>query len=261
MTLQTGTDFSTLPGVNYPVTACDIDTLDAAESLVFWIGGIPKIRKANQTTDDYAVELTGFSRDQNNPLLPEYDPNSAGGGTAGVDYQSNRTETLFQFDPKRLVDSDKDGWPEYVPDFGGTNDETPPYVYFDSGSYGVLPRYPDNNHPVADWGFALPYLIRYTPNSADTKQYPLASNFANADSFQIICAGADNKFGQVPTSIATLTKAFRRLVVYPRGEYYERKNGSNPPISSDWKSIDGEEYDNLTNFTESKLETEFGTSN
>jgi len=253
-TLSSGTIFVG-SGVYSTITRCWLDHMDAAEALVFWLGGIPKIWTAND--EEYEVELTGFSRDPNNPFLPEYDPNP-GTGTVGVDYQPNRTTPLFEFDPRRLVDSDKDGWPEYVPDMGGTADETPPYAYFDASTYGVLPFYPSMNHPrLSDWGVARPYLIRYT---RDGNQLPLPASFAAAETFQIICAGADNQFGTSDPALA-VEAVVHQLPVYTEGKYYDLVgdpyDAMAPNAIDTPGSIDAEQFDNLTNFSESKLENEF----
>lgn len=262
------TEFPT--GSTYAVTFCDLGTMDAAESLVFWLGGIPKIWKANNTTGEFEVELTGFSLDPTNPLLPETNPPS-GGNVAGEDYQSERTAPLFEFDTRRLVDADQDGWPEYIPSTGSAQ-EAPPYVYFDSASYADLPYYPpfDFSAGVETWGVARPYLIRYT-SLADA--LPLPGSFASAEKFQIICGGADNKYCELRATDSsnntygdanndlTLPQAeveelVNLLPVYREGTFYNRN--VDPRTTG---SIDAPQFDNLTNFLESKLENEFNSGN
>lgn len=223
-----------------PAAGCDLQSLDAAESLVFWLGGLPRIIWA--TAERYEVELTGFAADPSAPLLPKVD-------------QPKRTKVLFDFDHRRLVDSDMDGWPEYVPDFDGAGPGTPPYVYFDAGSYTMLPSHPMEWHPAmssaADsWGFARPYLKTYTPN--DPQQHPLASDFAAADRFQLICAGADQKYAQLDATTAlALGEARNELTVYPRGQSTVRG-------STTWQPIAAAQYDNLANFLDSTLEHALG---
>lgn len=257
-TLLTGT---ALPvGATYGgLTGCNLNTMDAAEALVFWLGGIPKIWKADTNTGEFEVELTGFSKDPSNPFLPEYDL-PAGGGTAGVDFQPERTPPLFEFDPQRLIDADKDGWPEYVPDLGSAAQQTPPFVYFDAASYTDIPFYPPVSHPANassnNWGLAHPYLIRYTPNSSDAEEIPLPSNFANEATFQIISSGADLKFGQLAGSaLPAVQAAADQMTILPEGEYYTRKSGD-PNDPADRKPIEPEDFDNLTNFADSTLENE-----
>lgn len=219
---------------------CDLQNLDAAESLVFWLGGLPRIIWA--TAERYEVELTGFAADPAAPLLPKVD-------------QPQRTNTLFDFDHRRLVDSDMDGWPEYVPDFDGAGPNTPPFVYFDAASYTWLPSYPMQWHPsmssAADnWGLARPYLKTYTPN--DPQQHPVVTDFAAADGFQLICAGADGKYSQLDeTTALAFNEAKNALTVYPRGQFTVRG-------STTWQPIAAAQYDNLANFLDSTLEHALG---
>lgn len=244
-------------GGSYVLENCDLKTMDAAEALVFWLGGMPKIWKAND--EEYEVELTGFSKDPANPFLPEYDWVTPGPGTVGTHYQPERTPPLFEFDTRRLVDTDKDGWPEYVPDLGGSSSDAAPYVYFDAGTYGIFPYYPPNNHPMmasasTSWGIARPYLIRYT---STTNDLPLPASYAAADAFQIICAGADGKYGTLNGVTQTDIEAVaKKIPVYTEGKTYDLTIDPADP-----GSIDALEFDNLTNFLESKLENEFNSGN
>lgn len=73
-----------------------LDTLDEAEMLVFWIGGL------REKPDSH--KLVGFGENPRAPL----DSSKAAGG-------------LFEFDPARLVDTDNDQWLEYqTPQLSGT---------------------------------------------------------------------------------------------------------------------------------------------
>jgi len=225
------------------ITQCSVSNLDAAESLVFWLGGLPQVVWA--TDARYEVELTGFSIDPSSPFVAKT-------------VQPRRTEVLFDFDRRRLVDSDQDGWPEYVPDFDNADVTTPPFVYFDAGSYGFLPSYPLDWHPALaagldGWGFARPYLVSYTPDQTnDPEQHPRPTNFASANSFQLICAGADQRYSQLDSLTGpAINEAKNELTVYPRGQFIVRK-------SNTWHPIDGSQYDNLTNFIESTLQRDLG---
>ncbi len=240
--IETAINHATVPdNPGYvPAAGCDVQNLDAAESLVFWLGGLPRIVWA--TAERYEVELTGFAADPVAPLLPQAD-------------QPQRTKMLFEFDPRRLVDSDMDGWPEYVPDFDLAGADTPPYVYFDAGSYTWLPSYPMQWHPAlasagVNWGLARPYLKTYTPN--DAEQHPLATDFAAADRFQLICAGVDQKYSQLSSTTAlAINEAKNELTVYPRGQFTVRG-------STTWQPIAAAHYDNLANFLDSTLEHALG---
>lgn len=105
----------------------NIDTLDPAEALVFWLGGFY-----------VAGKLDGFNVNKEIPL-------AAGGA---------RTAPLYDFEITRLKDQDTDGWPEYYPDA----DVGPPFVYFASrgnGAYTSTAMYP--HAPTSTVGFATPY--------------------------------------------------------------------------------------------------------
>lgn len=131
----------------------------------------------------------------------------ARGEFALVDYQWNESlgkfvltgtkQTFFDFNEKRLVDRDKDGWLEYMP-AGGLD---APFVYFDSRVY----RNPNlgplvgidfetggtaiGTTGIVGSGFAVPYWSDGTTP-------------VNADSYQLLCCGMDNNFGV--TAVGTL---------------------------------------------------------
>ncbi len=118
----------------------DISTLDQAESLVFWLGGLPDL--------DSETKLIGFRNDPSQPFQYPFDD------TKPIDHpdnvvarNKNRQQPRFAFDPSRLVDYDNDGWWEYIPKQKPTLAPLmAPYVYFDSPSYDLMPFYPT---PVA----------------------------------------------------------------------------------------------------------------
>jgi hypothetical protein len=158
----------------------NLDELDAAESLVFWLGGLPD--PSDQT------KLQGFSVDPSNPLKP--------GGS--------RTTRLFEFDPRRLTDVDNDGWWEYVPDGSSPiGDQMPPYVYFDASSYELAPQYPSPSPATgstsigppftggkgAAWGRVGPYHAAIEGGNS--------TGFQASTSFQLISAGLDAIYGDV----------------------------------------------------------------
>lgn len=169
--------------------------LDPAESLVLWLGGLPDPKSDTR--------LAGFHRD---PASPFVDPAARATGVnsqdkkiheAPLSEQGQRTRPLFAFDPARLVDYDADGWPEYLPPGGTIEDETPPYVYFDSQSYDKGPAYPYPSVVREEVGYPTPTIHE----SAHGNAIPYAADpqpktdervkFVNPASYQIIAAGPD----------------------------------------------------------------------
>ena len=241
----------------------DFTQLDAAESLVLWLGGMPHVTQADD--NGYTVELTRFARDPANPFLPEFDP--TGNNLIGQEFQPERTDTVFEFDTRRLVDSDREGWPGYVAEV----EDTPPYAYFDAAAYGLFPHYPPFTHPRNDnpannddewemvqdsWGFARPYLKSYAAQNPSGSQavdaFPSESSFGSAEAFQILCAGNDNRFSNLTALDAgTLQLKVMQLCDYPAASYLQF--GFPPPLEP--TSVDAEEFDNLGNFLEGKLES------
>lgn len=222
----------------------NIDDLDQAEILVFFLGGIP-IRRltnpnaVNPTWDDIGFELTGFSADPQNPF--RHADSSIKGASAPFPAITQRTAPYFEFDVRRLVDRDRDGWPEYIPQGTAVAGEMPPYVYFGARSYADMPVYPYAFAPlninfVNQWGLAFPYMSRITVANppldsadwADPSQWTNVA-FVNPKRFQIVSAGVDGMYG------GGLTDSWARL--FPSGEGY-----------TDFDN------DNLTNFTEGPLE-------
>jgi prepilin-type N-terminal cleavage/methylation domain-containing protein len=210
----------------------DIEYLDPAEALVFWLGGLPA-----------PIDVTYQPIGQR--LMPPFSHKLAGFGADPADpfsLSGSRRPRLFDFDQERLVDYDQDGWLEYLPPGGDPG--RPPYVYFDAPTYSAsmlcmnpgmmmppdafltypapqgLPaqiKYVGPNRP--DWGFSQPYCAANPAHS-----------WMNAEKFQIVCAGLDGVF-----SVAPPTGLWSK--VFPLGQGYEQGD-----------------YDNLTNFTTSKLE-------
>ncbi len=163
----------------------DLDTLDQAEALVFWLGGLPTpwdtgFAPPQRATGKY---LYGFNANPSTPFA-----------LAGT-----RTPGIFEFEETRLQDADFDGWLEYRPEFKtSTPGVAPPYVYFDASTYGdasalffAYPSTGPNIGPFAylpQWGAAVPYL-----DSA--KSTPTRNVYVKPATFQIICAGADLAYG------------------------------------------------------------------
>lgn len=182
--------------------------LQGHECLVFFLGGIPQ---NIGTTGDVKWAVTGFARNPTNPFVNNVVSNS-------------RSVPLFEFKAGRLTDTDNaNGFPGY----GDTLGTDRPYAYF--SAYG------NNRYDPNDMNFAIPEpndggsvpsvtrLFRVThPVQAVTGSdgtgnggddhiaispapNPYSSGEANApdkptqwekgQSFQIISAGADAKYG------------------------------------------------------------------
>lgn len=231
-------------GTGVYASGLDVNDLDAAESLVFWLGGIPHVTSKSP----YVVELTRFSADPTSPLTRSTNVTDPDRGTSSeAPFSSKRTEPLIEFTGLTLVDVDDDGWPEVRVDIGSDTGGSPPLVYFDAESYAKFPFYPpayeDNVGRAQEWGIAQPYVQTFVPGGQVT--------FAGKDKFQIICAGFDKRFDD--TSISDEgdivgTAAARQKFI--KGKYIKVSDGS-------LTSISGGEFDNFANFVNGTLESQF----
>jgi hypothetical protein len=244
--------------------ALDLQTLDAAEALVFWLAGPPAPLNVASSTILY-----GFSANPTNPFQQ-----------AG-----SRLPSLFDFDETRLTDVDGDGWPEYTP--AGTSNKSigmAPFVYFEPASMTYInlqnnsqliacyppkvtaipigaPTYaPQGNPPQlpvqpgtygnsglgAEWGLAVPY-----PTSVNTSTTNYTFTFWNPKKFQIICAGADSDYGgsnYEPPPPESSGGGRANMPVLPQTAKQGATGFIGTPIL-----LQGD-LDNLTNFTTGKLE-------
>ena len=247
---NTGAPMQTPSGFNLG----DLDNLDPAEAIVFFLGGPPATVGQLVTSGSTATigfSLAGWSANASNPFA-----NSGQRGTS-----------LYEFQTQRLGDADGDGWPEYYPPTGEipqppgsaatpAANPVPPYVYFDSTTYGgffgftggsasAAPApgnsyttgypFPDSQLSTAmqnqmtalqtQFGVALPYVNSQATNPA----YGTGINdYINPSKFQIVSAGADGVFS---------TGAAMQFRFFNSGKYYT--NG---------------DFDNLANFTTGKLQ-------
>lgn len=224
--------------LNGQIVPLDLNRLDAAESLVFWLGGFPTPVDAHFNEQFARRQLFGFHRDLDRPFFRDTEQMEK------KDPLRYRTEPFYQFDETRLVDNDADGWLEYsmMPQIGDA--KVPPFVYFDAETYvsslqdeaklGSV-RYPIGGAFAKEWGQAIPYLSWFDPSR------PTEATWANPESFQIITAGFDNRYSWPPDERV----ADRRLVVFPSGEKYQSLNGEPfRPIA-----MEKPEEDNYTNLS------------
>lgn len=220
------------------VRPLDLTTLDAAESLVFWLGGFPTPVDSQQKQPIADRRIFGFHRDADDPMRRDVKQAEA------VDPLRYRTDPFYQFDETRLVDQDDDGWLEYLPLPVKGSGIDAPFVYFDARCYVATSndpkllgsvRYPDDPKLADVFGYVSPYASSYNPATH-------AVTWHNPDSFQIISGGLDEMFG-VPTNVVS-----PQIVVVPRGDVYS------PPTSNHAEALSTEEQDNLTNLSNDTLE-------
>jgi general secretion pathway protein G len=166
--------------------ALQIQALDEAEVLVLWLGG---------RWDSGQLRLTGFNKD------PRANPFSLGG---------QRTAP-FQFDETRLFDGDSDGFPEYYPP-NFRPQESGAFVYFAARpnrtyylpSTTTLGSYTDPRGVAS--GFAVPY------------SFQVVGRFMKDQSYQIICAGIGQEFGNSAPTVERL---------FPTGQGYTPGDNDN----------------------------------
>ncbi len=160
-----------------------LQALDPAESLVFW--------------------LSGFTSD---PARPLFGP--------------GERSPFFAFDKARLLDRDNDGFFEYYP--RGSKE---PYIYLVHYNYITGFTWneqtyhqpaPGASSQIINLPCPRPYLARRDPTAQVNANYPtIKTNYAAADSFQIICAGLDGEFGQQVQNNPNQFRAYG----FPAGPY------------------------------------------
>lgn len=176
--------------------------------------------------------LRGFSSDPLHPFVNRNDFPLNGTTTPGTT-KVTRTP-IFEMDTTRLVAIDDTGNPSttkmfsYFPQGRPADANAAPYVYWDSRSYGDISVNPPlvplqfNStgtmiaspiQPFANAGTATPYAADLDP------AVPGADAWQNADSFQLISAGVDGKYGK-PN--ANYNEAAR---VFPTGAGYDTSTG------------------------------------
>jgi hypothetical protein len=235
------------------VRPLDLDTLDQAEALVFWLAGFPGPVDA-KGKPIAPKKLIGFDQNPATPFALRRLPDEPWAESA-----KRRRPPLFDFDESRLTDHDDDGWLEYVPPTttGQKVADVPPYVYFDARLYTAWKaatepcRY--SGYPMIGavggnaksiqlrdrWGLAVPY-----PAAMSGSQE--AISWINPLSVQIITAGDDLRYSSRENALQL------RLPMYPSGTtYYERDQFSNPS-----RDYDPDERDNLTSFAPGTLENQ-----
>lgn len=232
------------------VQLLDLNTLDQAEALVFWLAGFPTPCNASGTPVA-AFRTYGFNLDKDNPMRRD-----------SIAAESNdpmrfRTQPLMEFKQDRFADNDNDGWLEYLPQAAKEGTIAAPFVYFDAPTYVAAvtppgttfnitnllgyPRATDSSGTnsgtasglAASWGMAVPMAEQYDVGGA------VPMKWRNPQNFQIICPGKDGMYSSGETGDLT---AAMRFSVYPGGDTYTK--------AGNYKtrgSYSLEELDNLNN--------------
>jgi hypothetical protein len=238
----------------------DINTLDQAEALVFWLACFP------MPVDDKGEplaprKLIGFNSHPTDPFSLNLAENNPRNPAA---FLKNRTSPLYQFDDSRLVDADADGWLEYIlltPGRKDSPDAVPPYVYFDASLYtqwttldacnlvcypaigGVLPVTTANHSACASliskWGVAMPYASTVSGTAASS-----TITWQNPTSFQIVCAGEDLRYAPLGW---TSTASYPYLSVLQGNPNAGIAPGTTF-VQGTPTELSAEQNDNLTNF-------------
>ncbi|MBX9790779.1 MAG: type II secretion system GspH family protein [Pirellulales bacterium] len=232
----------TAQAAGLPGGGLDIENLDPAETLVFWLGGLPDPTSA--------TKLAGFRADATSPFV---DASQVGAPQPVPASQlPGRTPPAYRFDPSRLVDRDGDGWWEYLQAGAKADDNVPPLVYFDNLVYGLSVSYPAVNPPsgtagneaashAMQWGTILPYASDGPSQLNPTKLV----TWVNSQTYQIIACGLDGQYDspsdtRTPVNQNPGFNAIDDLEYWPSGRNFEQ-----------------EDYDNLTNFHPGPLSDAF----
>ena len=164
--------------------------LDPSETLVFFLGG-----NTNSAIGPF-----------DNPEFPLSGP--------------GQRKRFYDFPTTRLVDLDGDGFLSFIPAYGnaGTDGFRAPYVYFDPRTYGVSRL----DRSGAAQGVVRPYA------TDSSNQASGVVVFEQATTFQIVSAGLDGHFGDLPANQtgypAATTPPYKQ---YPSGLFYYRQDRDN----------------------------------
>lgn len=197
------------PDSELGIRGLDINDLDAAESLVFWLGGF-----SDPTSE---TKLLGFRSDPASPFDYIFTPPPADPMQTPLEdrtqYLKNRAQPLYPFDPKRLVDRDGDGWLEYVQQ-GTAPADMPPFVYFDNTAYNFGIAYPplesgDFIDKVVVWGHCVPYAhvdtLKSSLDPTDMDDLISKIQWMESKKFQLIAPGRDGSYGRQIVNLTPLT--------------------------------------------------------
>lgn len=220
-------------------------TIDTAEAIPFWLGGLSANAKAPFSGSGGPLVATGDSsqpwawrtQDRNEPLYTFEESRlyleMSGAYVVGVSYLPKGQNTPYTYFNSRTYSFvDSSGKPNYARYVFATPDG--------SGVTGVVPYKSVNANQS------------YNPSSVLTDS---AVRFVNQDTFQIISAGGDDEFGPVMSSASPFLvfndqngNPVPLFTVFPTfGAYHP-----NPPTPDNYALFNKGQEDNLTNFSEGK---------
>lgn len=239
---------------NYLARACgggavfDVNAgvMNRAEALVFFLGGF---------SSDPQRPFTG-------PGGPFFVPPSVTPATWVPVYNTDRENAIYDFGSNLLLDVVDEtafgmtvlGSPEPVDimPVSVVKGNTVPTAYFDSRTYvfddpvvgTYFNTYENSSASPVFFGAARPYLS--TTTSTMTGGY----KYQNDKTFQIVCAGLDNRFGGYTSTEATV------LYIFPTGQPVVVGTAPSPTPAPRYNaSLNlSAQLDNVTNFSESTLE-------
>lgn len=197
--------------------------------------------------------LRGFGPDPTHPFVSLDGIQIENGRKNGIQV---KLTPLFDFDQSRLASVDNTGVDSstaaptfiaasYFPAGVKANAAGAPYLYWDSGNYGVLPANQDlaaadrkqqfNTSKVDGIVFANAGVANIYANDANGDSNIQLPNetWANPETFQLIASGMDGKYGVKDTDALNQLRPKARL--YPTGIAYDM-------------SVDLADDDNVTNF-------------
>ena len=210
--------------------------LNPSTAMVLMLGGPPAPAGSSP-------KLRGFSANPANPF--------AQGGS--------RRPSFYEFDETRLVVSYKDGVPTslavlippHMPQPSSGNKA--PYVYFRprNRSYGLTHSYDDHELPYfcqsQEQGICTPYVEQASFDNGDINRW------VEPRKYQIICAGLDGMFSD-PELFNDPSDILHFPVEHEDVDYRSDKLGIVRILGGDYVNIAPQEDDNITSFTQGKLE-------
>ncbi len=233
--------------------------LEGHQCLVFFLGGTPT---ATISSTSVSTALNGFSKDPANPFFPPPGTATNGAVAGGVVPNAvcgaNRTTPLFEFAPSRLVTirnpnsvivptTTTDLFASYLDPINNGNPAIP-YAYFSAyGSNGYDPNDDNRGETALNSNLNYSQTFNYAGSPVTSLQpnpysngNPISNtpNWMNPQSFQIISAGRDGIWGPGGGLEANASEKLPTYPADPAGFGVLRQN----------------ERDNITNFTQGKIE-------